>query len=101
MRWRLAVATATLVSGCAIPQATPSDDALPMAADSPVNAQVVVHDYAELGRVANVRLSLQRNGGVVSEQLCRDAWRNLRAQPRWVALPVQPATVFLQRCEHG
>ena len=101
MRWRLAVATATLVSGCAIAPAPSSDDALPMAADSPANAQVAVHDDAELGRMANVRLSLQRDGGVVSERLCRDAWRNLRAQPRWVALPAQPTTVFLQRCEHG
>ncbi|HEY5185130.1 MAG TPA: hypothetical protein VIM19_09580 [Actinomycetes bacterium] len=101
MRRVFAAATLVLVSGCALPATDPGDDASPLAADRPVSAQLVGHDYAELGRMANVRLSMERYGGVVPEQLCRDAWRNLRLQPQWKALPAPPPTVFLDHCAQG
>ncbi len=92
---------ALVVSGCALPSAGSGDDASPLAAETPANAQAVGQDYARLGRMANVRLSLQRYGGVVPEELCHDAWRNLRAQPQFAALPVQPPPTFLRPCELG
>jgi hypothetical protein len=99
MRWLLAAGMAVLLSGCALPSTYSADDVSPVAVESAASASSIGPDYAALGRMANVRLSFQRHGGRVPERLCRDAWRNLRAQPQWAALPDQPPPTFLVPCQ--